>query len=138
MHVCAASVCPGGNQTGPFPDTTDCNFFYLCSGITAYRVPCPTGLQFNVGTSQCDFPANANCPFGGAVPSIIPPLVGFTCPAGVVHAFYPDTTNCSAFYECVNGAAYHLPCETDLFFNPATSVCDYAINVVCAAAPPTR
>lgn len=46
--------------------------------------------------------------------------------------------NCSAFYHCVQEVAYHRPCEEDLFFNPAINVCDFPINVDCAAAAPTR
>ena len=62
-------------------------------------------------------------------------LTAFVCPSGNVHGFFPDITNCSAFYECVNDVAYHRPCEADLFFNPATSVCDFPENVNCPSAP---
>ena len=48
-------------------------------------------------------------------------LTAFVCPTETVHRFYPDITNCSAFYECVNNIAYHRPFEADLFFNPAIS-----------------
>lgn len=64
--------------------------------------------------------------------------VGFACPPGQIDAYYPDVLNCSAFYHCVQDVAYHRPCESDLFFNPAINVCDLPVNVDCAAAGPTR
>ena len=65
--------CPGGNQTGPFPDQTNCNFYFLCSGNVAYRLACPAGLQYNVAANRCDFPYIAQCTFGGVPATIVPP-----------------------------------------------------------------
>ena len=62
-------------------------------------------------------------------------ITAFTCPLGTIHGFFPDVANCSTFYECVNGVAYHLPCEEDLFFNPAINVCDFPANVNCPSVP---
>ena len=56
---------------------------------------------------------------------------GFSCPPGSVHDFYPDLANCSNFYECSDGNAYHKFCRTGLYFNPTTKVCDFPSNVNC-------
>ena len=61
-------------------------------------------------------------------------IAGFSCPSGSVHDFYPDVANCSNFYECSDGNAYHLACKNGLYFNSITKVCDFQSNVNCPAS----
>ena len=68
--------CPSGNGTSLHPDKTNCYYFYQCVGLKAYRMPCPTGLQFNVVKYRCDYPANAKCIYGGSPPPTIAPSTG--------------------------------------------------------------
>ena len=57
-----AFQCPAGAADDLYPDPVDCGHFYSCVGTTAYRMTCPSGLQFNVDTKNCDYPSNAKCP----------------------------------------------------------------------------
>ena len=70
----AGFQCSGGNDTTLHPDTTNCYYFYQCIGLKSYRMPCPSGLQFNAATSRCDYPANASCVYGGSPATVIPPI----------------------------------------------------------------
>jgi len=128
--------CIGGNDSSLHPDTANCYYFYQCQGFNFHHFSCPDGLQFNVATSLCDYPAQANCPFGGTPAVTYPSVAGFTCP-DLSHAYYPDSLNCSAFWVCEDGYAHHLPCEHGLYFNSKTNDCDFPANVFCASAPVT-
>ena len=76
--VSSGFQCAGGNDTTLHPDTTNCYYFYQCVGFNAYRMPCPTGLQFNVANGTCDYPANAKCVYGGS-PATLVPQMGINC-----------------------------------------------------------
>ena len=72
--VSSGFQCVGGNDTTLHPDTTNCYYFYQCIGFTAYRMPCPTGLQFNVANGTCDYPENSKCVYGGSPATLVPPI----------------------------------------------------------------
>ena len=72
--VSSGFQCAGGNDTTLHPDTTNCYYFYQCVGFNAYRMPCPTGLQFNVANGTCDYPANAKCVYGGSPATLVPQI----------------------------------------------------------------
>jgi len=57
------------------------------------------------------------------------PSPHFECPDE--DDYYPNPTNCKAFYQCVNGTAWQQECPADLYFNPILKVCDYKENVDC-------
>ena len=71
-------TCPSGIQQGLFPDTTNCAYFYICAGQTAYRVKCPDDLFFNTATNYCDFPYNVNCQATPAITSTVVTTRGVT------------------------------------------------------------
>ncbi len=46
---------------------------------------------------------------------------------------YQDVYDCSMFYQCLAGIAFHKHCPLQLVFNPAIAVCDWPWNVQCIA-----
>ena len=51
------------------------------------------------------------------------PAFDFFCPTE--YGLYMDPEDCSFYYSCNYWMAVHMPCYTDLVFNPETSMCDY-------------
>ncbi len=46
-----------------YADPTDCTRFYVCSGIKATLMVCPSGLYYNEINYVCDWPSNVYCPW---------------------------------------------------------------------------
>lgn len=127
--------CSDGVDTSLHADTSNCYFYYQCVGLKAYHMQCPSGLQFAVSRNRCDYPSVAQCTFGGS-PVPAGPTGGFPCPAGSVHAYFQDVSNCTNFYECSDSIAYHKSCRFGLYFNPLKNVCDFPSNVACSGGVP--
>ena len=72
--VSSGFQCTDGNDTTVHPDTTNCYYFYQCIGFNAYRMPCPTGLQFNVANGTSDYSANAKSAYDGSPATLVPPI----------------------------------------------------------------
>merc|ERR1712191_4596 len=55
------------------------------------------------------------------------------CPPvdGKHSVYFRDPADCSAFYQCSIGKAYHMRCPTGLYFNEKYNVCDFPANVKC-------
>lgn len=47
------------------------------------------------------------------------------------NGMFPDPKNCSSFYHCDDGVAYHKACSPPLMFNPEKNTCDWPDNVKC-------
>ncbi|XP_053406596.1 probable chitinase 10 [Mercenaria mercenaria] len=54
----------------------------------------------------------------------------FSC-NGRPDGFYPDPTDCSAYYQCWSGIKYRTVCGNDLLWNQAGKYCDFHYNVDC-------
>ena len=48
--------CP--TESGTFPDSYDCRYFYVCTNSTPVREMCPEPLVFNPAYLNCDYPQN--------------------------------------------------------------------------------
>nr|AYD38868.1 acidic mammalian chitinase-like protein [Mytilus galloprovincialis] len=55
---------------------------------------------------------------------------GFPC-SEKLNGLYADPEDCSKFYNCEGGVAFHMNCPTNLLYNPNRKYCDYPTNVVC-------
>ncbi|XP_063916520.1 probable chitinase 10 [Zophobas morio] len=57
-------------------------------------------------------------------------------------SYHPDKADCRMYYMCEGERKHHMPCPSNLVFNPDQNVCDWPENVEgCmqhTAAPPTR
>ncbi|XP_076273008.1 U-scoloptoxin(01)-Tl1a-like [Rhynchophorus ferrugineus] len=49
--------------------------------------------------------------------------------------YYPDSEDCSAFYECVFDTPIRITCPPDTYFNEDKNVCDFSDNVDCGDRP---
>ncbi|EFX67914.1 hypothetical protein DAPPUDRAFT_330595 [Daphnia pulex] len=59
----AAPQCPE-NEAGNvvfFPDTTNCQNYYMCSWGVAYLKSCPDNLYWNKNINVCDHQVNVKC-----------------------------------------------------------------------------
>jgi hypothetical protein len=112
--------CTSVNDTHAFVDTSNCYYFYQCVGFSPYRMPCPTGLQFNAATGKCDYSYNANCDFGGVPPATLPNPTGrlFT----------------KLEYVAVN---YLLPITPIFYYYILVINLNNRINVLCRICLPT-
>ncbi|XP_052068560.1 acidic mammalian chitinase-like [Mytilus californianus] len=59
---------------------------------------------------------------------------GFSC-SDKIRGIYPDPDDCSKFYNCEGGVAFHMNCPTNLLYNSNRKYCDYPTNVVCMVPP---
>merc|ERR1719342_622028 len=76
------------------------------SGLKAYTVSCPAGLNYNPSIEKCDWPENAPCASSqengdGGAPQTAPVLVevaeDFDC---TTEGVFQDPDNCSRYFAC--------------------------------------
>jgi len=53
----------------------------------------------------------------------------FSCPA--ISGHFPDTENCSVYYQCAGGVAHKHTCQQGLLWNMVINMCDWETNVDC-------
>lgn len=116
-----------------FPSLTDCTRYYQCNTLNqAIPVQCPIGLEFNPISLQCDWPGicvittteipttqepTTQTPTTTETPVITEgPLPNPKCTDGVT--YFPSTTDCTQYYQCVNGQAIPVQCPAGLEFHP--------------------
>jgi hypothetical protein len=56
-----SEYCPEDSFSPVLVAGSDCSSYYICSNFNAHLTYCAEGLHFNIETSSCDTPANANC-----------------------------------------------------------------------------
>ena len=64
LHVALPPFsCPiyDTNLNGLYPAADDCNYYYQCAHLVAFRRQCPNGLHFNPSLLICDWPQSAGC-----------------------------------------------------------------------------
>lgn len=61
---------------------------------------------------------------------ILKHFTGFQC-SDKISGLYADPEDCSKFYNCEGGVAFHMNCPTNLLYNSNRKYCDYPSNVVC-------
>jgi hypothetical protein len=136
-------------DSGAFPHPTYCEYYYDCTNGVDTLIKCPRNFLFDLQYFGCNYPELTHCqerdrPEG--VPGTInPPIVtGGTPPPGVCgdddfYALYPDPDDCTSFYQCSEGVAYHMKCPWPLLYNIEVEACDFQLNVDCGDRPiPTR
>jgi len=95
--------------SGNFPSES-CDSYFTCveeaSGLKAYTVSCPAGLNYNPSIEKCDWPENAPCASSqengdGGAPQTAPVLVevaeDFDC---TTEGVFQDPDNCSRYFAC--------------------------------------
>jgi len=106
-------------QTTFEPVTTD-------SPVTTTAKPSPnTTVQPKTSSGPTTTPVRTTLDPNGCKP---------TCPFGKV-MFFPDVRDCTKYWQCGNGIAYHMQCGPGTNWNPTVWTCDYPQNAGCTAKP---
>ncbi|PSN40886.1 hypothetical protein C0J52_18874, partial [Blattella germanica] len=144
-----------------FPHSGDAHWFYHCSNGVAYCKVCPSPLVWNSKCDTCDWEGQDNCPkssesgdsskssgddstifrntpaflsilavllaLGASLPA--PNARSSGCSSGV--QYFPDSTDCNAYYQCANGNPVQLRCGAGLHWNNKAFACDWPANAGC-------
>ncbi|XP_022249549.1 protein obstructor-E-like [Limulus polyphemus] len=116
------SQCP--EPDGYFPDTRQCDRYFICREGVISEGLCPDGLAFNDKTSylspRCDFVLDVDC---STRPELQPAQPSEHCP----HQWgdYPHETDCGKFWKCAEGVAYGFDCPVGLAYNLNKRACDW-------------
>lgn len=113
-----ATVCDGQPVGTLFPDYTNCNAFFRCTGGTGFaRGTCSPHLRFSAVAGDCVAPAQAGC---------------FECPAHADFAELSVPRHCRQFIRCIAGQPpRHLDCGVGLLFDQRLRTCNVAALVSC-------
>ncbi|GFV77084.1 protein obstructor-E [Trichonephila clavipes] len=115
--------CPEG--FGYFADPVQCDKYYECRNGTAVESLCEDGLAFNeIGAPKflrCDSLRDVDC---SARPELQEAKPTKNCPRR--YGLYPHETDCTKFWNCVDGAATEVQCPPGLTFNDDRATCDWA------------
>ncbi|XP_054720208.1 protein obstructor-E-like [Uloborus diversus] len=115
--------CP--NSSGYYPDPEQCDLYYECRGGVAKQKLCKDGLVFNDKNplyERCDYPFAVTC---GDREYLQTPQESKNCPRR--NGLFPNekARNCKSFWQCTDGVASKMNCQTGLAFNPATGTCQW-------------
>uniref|UniRef100_A0A182QJP2 Chitin-binding type-2 domain-containing protein n=1 Tax=Anopheles farauti TaxID=69004 RepID=A0A182QJP2_9DIPT len=143
-------ICAGYEAPVFFAHDTDCTRYYECVCEDAYEYVCEKGLRFNPQTLHCDQAGRVACVSedGGALPAdpIVPdaptdasvvPELDPRCPSGPEIKLWADESNCSKYYQCVDGQVVELYCPEQLVWNNAAKQCGPPVPFTCCARVPS-
>ncbi|GFU21987.1 hypothetical protein NPIL_145061 [Nephila pilipes] len=115
--------CP--DAFGYFADPVQCDKYYECRNGTAVESLCQDGLAFNeIGAPKflrCDSLRDVDCTSRPELQEAKPTK---NCPRR--YGLYPHETDCTKFWNCVDGAATEVQCPPGLTFNDDRATCDWA------------
>lgn len=131
---------------GVFPHPIYCEYYYDCRGGVETEVKCQSQFLFDLRYYGCNYPEYTDCgnrtrpdgypgtvtPPEGSTTSTTPGS-GYQCPPE--DGNYPDPTDCTRFYQCFQGIAYHHTCPFPLRFDIAQQVCNHPGSVNCGDRP---
>ncbi|CAH1280457.1 unnamed protein product [Diabrotica balteata] len=117
-----------------WPNVYDCSKYYECNTEgEKVEMQCPADLLWNPLLTTCDRPENVDCSWTvGPTQPTTPPTTPTTTPTTRATTlptvdpslrcdkdgeYFPDTTNCQAFYECIDGVKQHDICPDPLLWN---------------------
>ncbi|KAH8259728.1 hypothetical protein KR026_009593, partial [Drosophila bipectinata] len=135
---CDPECCENPNAPS-LPVANNCSAFIQCVDGKVFHQNCPSNLQYNNVTKECDFPWVVGCE-DGAPPPIAGPS-GTYCEShgdcigqrdGVMFAVKTSAKTCSSSYVvCQCECEVNFTCSAGLVFNPIQKVCDWPDNVEC-------
>lgn len=114
------------NPNGKVPHESDCSKYYECSNGNPCERNCQEGFHFNKELETCDSPDNANCETN-APPKCEPE-----------NQLRPHESDCSKYYECLNGISYERTCQEGFHFNKQSETCDSPENAGCETNTPPK
>ncbi|XP_052068561.1 chitotriosidase-1-like [Mytilus californianus] len=126
-------TCSKGNRKYPLLNTIKDGLIIAENGGTLTTPALPTGMPSAVpktsgptrqgGSSSTTQGGSGSTTQGGT-------SSGFPC-TDKISGIYADPADCSKFYDCKGGVAFHMNCPTNLLYNSNRKYCDYPSNVVC-------
>ncbi|GIZ02469.1 protein obstructor-E [Caerostris extrusa] len=115
--------CP--EPYGYFADSVQCDKYYECRNGTSFESLCEDGLAFNEASSpkflRCDSLRDVDC---SKRPELQKAKPTKNCPRK--YGLYPHESDCTKFWNCVDGAATEVQCPQGLTFNDDRATCDWA------------
>ncbi|GBN25763.1 Protein obstructor-E [Araneus ventricosus] len=116
-------TCP--EAFGFFADPVQCDKYHECRNGTAVENLCHDGLAFNEVAApkflRCDSYRDVDC---SSRPELQEAKPTANCPRR--YGLYPHETDCTKFFNCVDGAATEVQCPPGLTFNDDRATCDWA------------
>nr|XP_015905191.1 serine/arginine repetitive matrix protein 2 isoform X1 [Parasteatoda tepidariorum] len=115
--------CP--EPYGFFADHVQCDKYYECRNGTAVENLCNDGLAFNEASApkylRCDSLRDVDC---NSRPELQKPRPTENCPRR--YGLFPHETDCTKFWNCVDGTATEVQCPPGLTYNDERATCDWA------------
>lgn len=114
--------CPMHN--GFYAHERNCDMYYECKNGTKHEGICPDGLVYDdrqpADKLVCDLPFQIDCSYRKALQ---PPLSAPHCPR--LWGMYAHETDCTKFWNCVDGHAHSFYCPEGLAYNQYSAHCDW-------------
>lgn len=115
--------CP--QPFGFFADSRQCDKYYECRNGTAVESLCTDGLAFNEVSApkflRCDSLRDVDC---SSRPELQPPQSTKNCPRRF--GLFPHETDCTRFWNCVDGISTEVTCPPGLVYSDDKATCDWA------------
>ncbi|XP_048250966.1 uncharacterized protein LOC124137847 isoform X4 [Haliotis rufescens] len=136
-------ACP--DNEGYFSDMEDCASYYHCEHGVPYKKECGVG-DFYSPLSQTCIPGHLvpDCNYDDDTPedTTYPEWTkdyyksytsDFECPD--LHGYFADDVDCTGYYECINGNAYHRKCNAGTYFDEKKEKCTWdQVSEKCPSA----
>ncbi|XP_035209096.1 serine/arginine repetitive matrix protein 1-like [Stegodyphus dumicola] len=115
--------CP--DPFGFFADPIQCDKYYECRNGTAVESLCNDGLAFNEISApkylRCDSLRDVDC---SSRPQLQEARPTKNCPRR--NGLFPHETDCTKFWNCVDGTATEVQCPPGLTYSDERATCDWA------------
>ncbi|GFT90978.1 protein obstructor-E [Nephila pilipes] len=106
----------------------NCDMYYKCENGTVREGICPDGLVFDdkqpPDVLKCDLPFDVDCSYRAALQ---PPQSTEHCPR--MYGLYAHETDCTRFWQCVEGHPFAFYCPEGLAYNEYSAHCDWPDQV---------
>ncbi|XP_037046953.1 peritrophin-44-like [Bradysia coprophila] len=116
-HLPSYVECTGCSLYGlqNIPHPMDCTKYYQCvAGVRTLKT-CGTNLLFDKSIGDCNAASKIQC------------VMDYTqvCSEFAGYVKFGDPSDCSRYYTCLYGVAYHQSCAPGLYFKPQISACTF-------------
>lgn len=122
------------DETGYFPDDQQCDKYIHCvNGKLANVSLCADGLVFVQqgkisNRAICQLPFHTDC---GERSKLQDPQPTNHCPR--LNGYFKHETDCSKFWQCVNGKPFLNECPHSLAFNDVNGNCDWSSTCITSS-----
>ncbi|XP_069688041.1 uncharacterized protein [Periplaneta americana] len=145
---------PIGGYATLMSNPENCDSYYECDNMVPILMSCPPDLYFCSEKSTCSWLWDKDCSHSDCkilgksahvssiheakqqLPSVGKADAPVCKPPGQSPdvEYYPNSENCSNYYECDNGILHNMECPQDLVFCSEKSACTWSWDKECAFA----